>query len=1077
MQHWLSKFFNDRNLSKPDGRPLYQYELVETDYYDLCRQLKESRSSLFLVTEKCIWAACYCLAVSEFYRREYDGNWSLTTESGLLSKRLPTNFSNNEIQTLVKDGSTYWKRPLIKSNNRTHYVGSLFREGGLPWPLLQNDHHGFGTSIRQGLRKFQENEAFSRPTKNTIKASWARWPKSFQNEETVVLLDNIVQQLMSLVKQHPLKTEEDPATYLDEKQPDWRRTFPLPLDKKNARTLINDWFSTASSEISKRREEKYHFSVTHQLTQDEKQWSLTAIVSFPDEHRITVTDFTGTTRLEWGVFDGHQATLSGGVIYAELDNGELILKLRNQISNEPRIKRSRLDELLNIRVFSNGQLLDQVFVGSEIEAESQPLCFVKRDEDWSLLESLNPRESQMPYRLRLPQAIKITTYNDNATFAFTDDEQGRWYDVRGAVTCQNTSSGEEFDIASNNVLHGDIFLDGKVFLNESLSAPIYLGLPELRLPEHLHWQALTIDGERYSKKATEQLQPVGKMSVVYLGKDELCLLRRRICVLPSDFQLHWEYERDAVILTVKTETAICVRIYGNGVQVKSINDKPYRFRLSSKEGEMGRQLQIEISDENHAPITLHLAYPYYGATAFDENGGVVADRETLLIDQLMGKRMMLASGKKRFAVFLEFRLNAEDKTYRQTVTKHLLGAPIELSLYHFKPIIERLLSLSDSLDASVSLSVMPQQGEGEWLRLHFRRYDSVLKLSDNREFVSCVDTGYGAEDCYTATIRLLNFANLQETEINMRHAGAYPIPEETLKDGLPWLMYPDSNSLKRFRPRIYVNDNTTANITDLASLPLASVSYHPTENPAVFDSTIKEMARDFQHSGWVYLGELKNQFAHLPLSTFEVWKKLVKLPEVLTSSVLRLGLDEAFCLRLSNELAVVWDLIPVRVWGEALKHYKDYLTDLGVVDSVSFNEVIPLSIANQSSELRSYLVKQYRDRTYPAETLKGLLEREYRLLRQRHQDDQWPDDINDTLKGWVRKCQLEQKNWLNVSNNYEYGVLFLPLFIAAVKEEKATVFELHPSEQELMHAYYRIVEFDYIWFNTVCAILTCYLEE
>src|SRR5690606_15323018 len=86
-------------------------------------------------------------------------------------------------------------------------------------------------------------------------------PQAFRNLETRQLLAGIVEQLMDLVERHPLREQDDPAAYLDERSPRWRYGFPLPLDEKNARGLINEWLKDAGRRRQERKEEEEKASI------------------------------------------------------------------------------------------------------------------------------------------------------------------------------------------------------------------------------------------------------------------------------------------------------------------------------------------------------------------------------------------------------------------------------------------------------------------------------------------------------------------------------------------------------------------------------------------------------------------------------------------------------------------------------------------------------------------------------------------------------------------------------------------------------------------------------------------------
>lgn len=73
---WLIEFLFCREIFKgPDGRPLYKYQVTEPEYQILNNMLCSS-FGFRLDTANPHFAACFCLFVSEQYRRDYNGIWS-----------------------------------------------------------------------------------------------------------------------------------------------------------------------------------------------------------------------------------------------------------------------------------------------------------------------------------------------------------------------------------------------------------------------------------------------------------------------------------------------------------------------------------------------------------------------------------------------------------------------------------------------------------------------------------------------------------------------------------------------------------------------------------------------------------------------------------------------------------------------------------------------------------------------------------------------------------------------------------------------------------------------------------------
>jgi len=287
LKSWLAEFLLMRDLFKPSStRPLYSYQVTSQEYEELRKLLSDFRKDAFDFRHEHGWAACFCLFVAECFRREYDGGdsgWAWST----FETKLGSGFNQQQHADLVTVGlEQYWKRPIRQRERGRDLLGSLFSEGGLPWLLVQSDSHGFGRSVRKGLKEFYRARQNGRTTADLIADNEQSLPQTFRNLETRQLLAGIVEQLMHLAEQHPLREHSDPASYLDNVAPKWRADFPIPLDEANARGLVNEWLKDAGERRQERKEadeQTLAFTCTHRLLGTPTDWQIQSevIVRFP----------------------------------------------------------------------------------------------------------------------------------------------------------------------------------------------------------------------------------------------------------------------------------------------------------------------------------------------------------------------------------------------------------------------------------------------------------------------------------------------------------------------------------------------------------------------------------------------------------------------------------------------------------------------------------------------------------------------------------------------------------------------------------------------------------------------------
>ena len=129
---WVTEFIKRRGLSKPDQRPLYEYQATTDEYQDLKGLISEVADANGFSRDSAA-CACFSLFCAEWYRREYlrEDGWSWEGIWQLVGFQ----FSAQELAKIVPRGlDDYWKRPIrFYESERRNFLGSLFSEGGLPF--------------------------------------------------------------------------------------------------------------------------------------------------------------------------------------------------------------------------------------------------------------------------------------------------------------------------------------------------------------------------------------------------------------------------------------------------------------------------------------------------------------------------------------------------------------------------------------------------------------------------------------------------------------------------------------------------------------------------------------------------------------------------------------------------------------------------------------------------------------------------------------------------------------------------------------------------------------------------------
>ncbi|MDD0973189.1 STY4851/ECs_5259 family protein [Pseudomonas fontis] len=1079
---WLSELLFIRTMFKgPDGKPLYSYHVTESEYRSLIEMLSSYFRRGSVQNYSTHLAACFCLFVSEQYRRDYNSSWSWSGPETLLGISL----SPQQHASLTSSGLAYWSRPIRFRENSRDWLGSLFAEGGLPWPLVQSESHGFGRAVRRGIKHFYRTEGNRRTTADLMADFENELPLIFRNLETRRLLAGIVDQLMYLVEHYPLKDQQDPANYLDKVAPGWTDAFPIPLDESNSRTLLNDWLRDAGQKRQERKEalEKARvFTCEHFLYGTLPQWLIRTELILPQEATFVVDPTSlGSTRLELAYYEGERLLARGPAVYGQLTEQGFKVRFSNP---QVTLERRRLDEPLSLRLLDNGRMVHcQFFDGSALDYHDIPLIFENRSERWQLVASSSCSLSSGLVRLRVPPGFATNCEGGAANFLLEDQENGLWLEAN--VNLSLVRGDDHYQVELNQADNDDAkpTLTGIFALYESSPAMVYLGWPNLELPEgypHAREDLLEfVNGELLDRQRSSRC---GSARYTLRTRSGKTLLQRRFGVLPRDFNLSLfpGVREQPARLQIKGVAQLDLHVVSNALVVERDENSLYMRH----QGEAPPSTFVLELGQGLPSLQLHLPYPYQGARLLDQYGNPSRARELILAD-LMGHRISLTSGLtqgQNFHMQLEL-ICAEQPHPQRTYSIRVGSAPVMLNLFSYLGDMQNMLGAVDEQDAYIRFSLETEQ---PLLKLDIRRYGGQLQWEGRHAFYVSGVSNTSVLDGVQAEAMLLSDPKRTPLQLTERTSeavgiGSFEIPQAMQPRG-PWLIYPAESSSIRFRPALYVvpvNGLDTA--AEICSLHRAAEVFHPEHNPHAIDQQIAAMAYDFNHSGWQYLADLKQNYRHLPLSSFETWKALSRNQEALSFSVFRLEMDESFCARIRDELSVIWETIPLPLWAQAYRLFQDYMRLTGLPDAL-----VNTLVSKRAEALRCIVsgfdyLGDYLS-TGNCSSLKKLpleqvLPAWYQGLRHLHEANRnWPTLLGSELSSWIDRQLLPPLVKALSLAEFTDAVAYLPIFMAFVTAGRAKITDLPATPAYLKFAIRLVADFDRQgWFIPVHALVVSYL--
>ena len=1090
LKAWRAELLLTRGLTAPNAKPLYSYQVTAHEFAWLRGLLKAHRdhASHYLYGDS--WASAFCMFVAESYRREYNGGedgWAWNR----FEKELDCQFSPQQRADIVERGLEYWRRPVRRREGRRELLGSLCIEGGLPWPLVQSDRHGFGRTVRRGLKYFYRTEGGGRTTADLIAESEDDLPLTFRNLDTRQLLAGVVEQLMFLVRQYSLKDQPDPAAYLDQHAKGWRAAFPIPLDETNARSLVNDWLRDAGRRNQERKESlerERKFGCEHRLVGGPENWSIRAEVTIPAEETFAVdVRSLGGTRLALAFYEGERLIVQGGPVYGHLGDGTMTVRYSiSQFS----LERSNLREPLTLRLLESGRPVHVVsFDGSQLDLNEVPLVFESRDGQRWLTATASCRIAAQSAWIRLPPTAVVTSGSFQELG--TDLSGGRWGETLDDLTIRKGGELYQIGLKREGDPTAQLSLNGHFALYDSRPGTVFVGCPSLEVPEGSQYDATDLDTFENGLRVIgcHNRKRAGVIRYAVRTRQGETILQRFFGVLPEGFSLQLfpsVAERPARIV-LRNARGVMGQVRGEGLsaQQEVTEDGPLIY-LQCRTREPPSRFDLELATPGETePVTLRLDYPHLGARLIDCESQPL-DTDALTIDELVGTRVALSTSSAAGQEFhLQFDLFSRDNLrLRRRHVVRVTDVPVLVGLFSYLNDIQQMLGAVDEQDAYLRLTV---ETDHELLRVNIRRYNGMLRRNNGSSLAvedmkgRSVLTGVVAEAMLLSNpkreaVRLTEFAT------EGVGTGVFAVPTSTERDGGPWLIYPSKTSKVKFRPELHAPPGIEDGAhTEPQSLHEAASMFHPVRCPDVIDRQIEAMATNFDHSGWQYLDDLRRHFGHLPLSTFESWRSLSCHSEALAAAVFRLEIDETFCGRARDELAVLWECIPLSVWVSKFAEFRKWLGSQGLPETfvakvLDNRRIVLKTVVPGFDHIGNYLATGDRA-TLSKPPIALVLPHHYQELRRNHEaDGRWPTELGQELATWVNQQPLPLSIRRLSKTEYSDAVTYLPIFMAYVTAGKTGMATLQHPLPYLKFVVRKISDFDrHGWYLYVHAIVISYL--
>jgi hypothetical protein len=965
-KEWLVVMLLARGLLVPDGRMLFQYRLSTAEYLEVREVLRAAAhqsadGSEFLdAREVC---ALLVLYAAEWWRRDYGGGaWAWTP---IFETFIPRGWvipPQSRTHAVIR-GIGYWHH--LPGSESKRFFGVVVAHGGLPMRLIAQGSGKVRAVLSSALRLALRYRWDEVSVQDAIAERGMELVPALRHEEIYLLMAQMVIVVMELRREFELTGVSNPIRALDAQDAGWRERFPLALDDDSAQHLLSGLVQEAAQVIDTAGASG-EFRVERLLRDlGNDRFELSSWIRHPPTMPtdIIASNFGATSDAVPRYF-----TVDAQVIerQALCDGRQTLGAAESTVSLMARHPHWRGDDachehLLFLRSIAGD--LNEVAMAAPGGAALSPddlLVFVQRDEQLVLVSTGNARipEEEAVVVCALDYRVELDGHGSLVRPLGGCEIKGvelRVVAVKGDVRI--VAEGVTFRVrTAQAIAPPDQYVwEGRRLPYPVGPWPIFLGTPKLfrytadgersRVNvAQLRWQSTGASGP-VTVDAAQARGPVD----VWLLEDGERSTRFRMMVVAPEARIAftsggneregslrfagWDQAEVAVLseacVWTAHRSAHDLRI---DLEVQAV--PPQSVALRVKWPGSAREARLQVP------------FPATGGRFFDAQGRAMQKGATLSLHSLPGARLRVfdhnpqAPKKYRLRLSLELARVASgpriplESEHEVALQRDGTG---ETRLIDLKSPIQRLMALSDELDATVSMTLVA--GTSPINRLRVTRYDAHLvkegstwRLSEedlSRLDISSVERlGLSADPIASATGTTVALEQNHSVGVS---TALWSADSLDLRQG-PWLLYPTAESPAQFRPVIWSRtadpELEACEMSPACPLGEAMRLSDTDRRMAEIGVVVDAMCLDFQHASWTLLERNLTALRHLPLSSLDVCRVIAGHPAASVACAMRLTCSDAelvqWVRRMRVELGLVWELTSMRMWRSAALQIRPY---------------------------------------------------------------------------------------------------------------------------------------------------------
>ena len=1051
----------DRGLEAPDGRPLYQYRISDSEFSHLKELLTIALSrgfGLSITARLTGFSSLFVLYAAEWWRRGYNGS-GFSWEPMLYDISAdPAGWSQQERSECVTKGLREWRLNLLTTSGM-RFLGTIAVNGGIPLQLLASARGKIGQLLQRVLQLSGGVNVSQAQLHDWVESLAHLLPLTYRRSEIYTLLADIAWTTLRLKEEAGLVSSKDAVAMLDQKIHGWRERYPLPMEDNQAQGLIEQLIKDvvtvkAQRQISILPVERY-------LERDEQGWSLRSRLQIPDDLPLSLlselfhvdkNELPRTAQLSLNIAGEVQSTslrqLAGHSAYRS--------ERRSWGTNGAAVA----DEHLLTLNAPDGRCWSATAVRGNALSLDLPWIFAEDQGQYKLVRQGSGGIAATEAIVLLPTGWQLDAENEAAELVGHLETPASTVIKTGSELHAHKGAELVFRLRTGQASAQDdmvVLIGNRSWLAFESPALAFKGQPQLQRHTTEGAQLGKIEGSYTVLGAPTSSKFLGPVQLRYPAKGDI-RFRSRLVLLPVQAEVEPEFmESHAGLLRFKKWQATSARVLSPVVtQHSELQGEDLVLHVSAPAGTpLPELLQLEVRwGHTSYPVKLAMPFPAKGVRAFGADGSELRAGSTLAIQEIMGARIRIALGSENTRSALE--LVAGNNSTLRNVRKYALQTPvgslhIGIRLLDYIDDIQQLLSTDDSTDARVNITVKVSGAAPFALQVaryaaHIERQGSVIALEQG------VLSKFSSDDIAALPMMALRLEEPADEALRLEALTSEGVPNATwdftpaLHEPGSWLVYPGSDSKLPFRPTLcpIVGDRQArSQLATAFSMPVFE------ERVQAIDAIISSMATDFNHVDWAPVEQLINQVGHLPLPTLDLWKRFVHSPEGMAALALRLNkLPTDFLERFAYELPCAWEIIPLNCWQIAMlklkkqceaisqaasnvlfqQHLTNRLNDLTANNgALAYTLGIASSMYLETSRKSTVAVRHFGTQLY-SQLFMGP-ESDYMKLLQQHADDTWPMELEDYVKAGQKEKVLP--DYLYTESNYhQLSTVNLPIILA-----------------------------------------------